>query len=851
MQNFGIKFKLILLFLLFKVIPVVIISFVAIEGALELKKYFETNTKTLFEQNKKLIDSTANIAIEDSIKALDKTSQTSIEKLSVTLASRVADFLYERDRDILFLSSIDINQKNIESFFNTKTKPIVIHEDYNYDENNKKWISTGAPKSYTSRKTDKAQVKDNEKEFHFVDPLTLRTKNIPIYKEITFFDNKGHEVYKKSTISNNLTDVSKKENTYIKAEEYFSKIQNLKAGEIYVSDVIGEYVPSKIIGTFTKEKAAKMGVEFKPELHGYAGVENPKGKKFDGIVRYVTPVFKGNHKLGYISLALDHRHIMEFTDTFDPVNPNIKQNIANAGAGNYAFMWDYEGRNISHPRDYFIVGYDSKTGQRVPGWLSAKIAGEFKKSGETDLNKFLDKYPTFDNQSLKEKPNIAQLKEQGQVGLDCRYLNFAPQCQGWMQLTQNGGYGSFVIFWSKVWKLSTAATIPYYTGQYANSKRGFGFVTIGANVDEFHDAANKTKENIDKILISQNKKLESTLVENENKISGFISSLINELSVITVFMVLIVIFIAIWLSNYITKKIEKLIIGTQHFAQNDLDYKIEVSSKDEVGKLETAFNEMAGKLKTQIETNKTKDSMLIQKNKMAEMGDMMSAILHQWKQPLNAITMTTSSNKLLYQIGSIPTQEDIIKGYEGIEKQVEHMSQTMNDFKNFFRPSVKKELYSLSDVSQNTIRMIEELFSNYSINIVYTEKVDSNIEGYPTELMQVFLNILNNAKDAIVENKPYVKDIYFEIDQEKEFAVIKISDLAGGIKHDIKDKIFNSYFTTKPEEIGTGIGLHMSRQIITKAGGEIDVENQTKTLDQKEYKGAVFIIKLIREKESE
>ncbi len=849
MQNFGIKFKLIVLFLLFKVIPVIVISFVAIEGAFELKKYFETNTKTLFEQNKELIDSTANIAIEDSIKALDKTSQTSLEKLSVALADRVADFLYERDKDILFLASIEINQKNIDSFYKTKTKPITLHEDYKYDEDAKKWISTSMPKSYTSRDTDKALVKDNEKEFHFVDPLTLKTKDMPIYKEITFFDTKGYEIYKRSSINPRTTDISKKKNTYIKAEDYFSKIQNLKDGEIYVSDVIGAYVPSKLIGTFTKEKASKMGIEFKPELHGYAGVENPKGKKFEGIIRFVTPVFKGNQKLGYISLALDHRHVMEYTDSFDPVNPNIKQNIANAGAGNYAFMWDYEGRNISHPRDYFIVGYDPETGKQVPGWLSAKIASEFKKSNETDLNNFLESYPTFDNQSLKEKPNIAQLKQNGEIGLDCRYLNFAPQCQGWMQLTQNGGYGSFVIFWSKVWKLSTAASIPYYTGQYADSKRGFGFITIGANVDEFHDAANKTKENIDKVLIEQNKKLEATLDDNGVKISNFISSLVNDLSFITIFMVLVVIFLAIWMSNYITKKIEKLIIGTQHFAKNDLDYKIEVSSKDEVGKLENAFNEMAGKLKEEIETSKTKDSMLIQKNKMAEMGDMMSAILHQWKQPLNAITMTTSSNKLLLQIGKELSEDEIIKGYDGIEKQVHHMAQTMNDFKNFFRPSTKKELYSLAETALNTIRMIEELFSNSSIKINFTKKENSLIEGYPTELMQVLLNILTNAKDAINENKPDIKEIYFDLDVEDNYALVKISDLAGGIDDKIKDKIFDSYFTTKSEEAGTGIGLHMSKQIILKAGGILNVENQNKQIEGKEYTGAVFIIKLPKKSE--
>ena len=82
------------------------------------------------------------------------------------------------------------------------------------------------------------------------------------------------------------------------------------------------------------------------------------GVRFDGIVRFVTPVFKNGEKIGYVSMALDHKHVREFTDTANPTGKNVKQNIPDASLGNYAFMWDYEGKNISHPRDYSIVGYD-------------------------------------------------------------------------------------------------------------------------------------------------------------------------------------------------------------------------------------------------------------------------------------------------------------------------------------------------------------------------------------------------------------------------------------------------------------------------------------------------------------
>ncbi len=843
MQHLGIKFKLIILFILFKVIPLVLVSFIAIQGALKLEEYFDENTKTLFTQNKKLIESTASNAIEDSIEALDKTSQTSIEKLGVALANSVAEFLYERDKDILFLASIDISQKNIDSFYKNKNKDVLVHEDYIYDEISSQWVSSAPPKVNSSRDTTSALFEDNEKEFHFVDPLYLRTKNIPIYKEITFFDTKGEEIFKKSSINNQKVNISKKENTYCKAEDYFKQVKNLKAGEIYVSDVIGAYVPSKIIGNFTRQKTSKRGLEFKPELHGYAGKENPKGKRFEGIVRFVTPIFKGNQKLGYISLALDHRHIMEFTDNFNPVNPNIKQNIANAGAGNYAFMWDYEGKNISHPRDYFIMGYDPKTGKRVPGWISARIEQEFKNSNYNDLNLFLERYPKFYEQTLQEKPNLEQLFQKGEVGLDCRYLNFAPQCQGWMQLTQNGGYGSFIIFWSNVWKLTTAATIPYYTGKYGDTKRGFGFVTIGANVDEFHEAANETKKHIDTIISSQNKKLEKTLNDNSANISEFISSIINELSIVTAAMIIVVILLAIWMSNYITSKIEKLIVGTQHFSNNDLDYRIEVTAKDEIGKLENAFNEMAHKIQTEIETNKEKEAIIIQKNKMAELGDMMSAILHQWKQPLNAITMSTSSLKLLLHIEKKLDEKTLDNNINVIEEQAMHMAQTMDDFSNFFRPS-EMQSYKASQMIQSVDRILDGFYRSMNIKVNYIYNDDFTTKGYPNEMMQVIINIINNARDAIRDNDSKIRDIDVVIDKDKDFGTITISDLAGGIPDDIIAKIFKPYFTTKTDGKGTGIGLYMSKTIINKAEGDIEVKNYMKMIDNVKYQGAMFIVKL-------
>jgi nitrogen fixation/metabolism regulation signal transduction histidine kinase len=842
MKNMGIKLKLIFLFIVIKCIPLIIIGYLAIIGVNELEKYFSNNTKILFEENKKLIESTASNAIEDSIKALDKTSQNSLEKLSVSIANQVADFLYERDNDLLFLSKLALNDKVLQEFSNSKQKKILSHDKYIYDDVTNSWIP---PKLKTQKikGLQQSSIEDNNKEFHVVDPLVLQSKYIPLYKEISFFDTDGKEIYKTSSINEKKLDISKQKNTYIKAEDYFSKIKNLKAGEIYVSDVIGAYVPSKVIGSFTKEKAKKMGVDFKPELHGYAGVENPNGKHFEGIIRFITPVYKKNKKIGYISLALDHRHIMEYTDTINPVDPQIKQNIANARDGNYLFMWDKEGRNISHPRDYFIMGFDPKTGKRVPGWLSKSVLEDFKKSKKSDLNSFLETYPTFYKQSLQQKPNLAQLKEKGEVGLDCRYLNFAPQCKGWMEITQNGGYGSFVIYWSKVWKLTTAATIPYYTGQYGSSKRGFGFVTMGANVDEFHEAANKTKENINNILDEQNKKLQNAVEHSSKKIEHLTQKIVNELTSVTFLMVILVILIAIWMSNYITSKIQKLIEGTQKFDNNNLDYRIEVTSKDEIGQLEKAFNKMASRIEQSIKIQKEKEAQVIQKTKMASMGDMLSAIIHQWKQPLSVIKTKVSGTQLHIEMEQEIKKDELVDVLDSVNRQVDYMTEITSEFKDFFKPT-QKQIYTLNDVIYSTYQMLSGIYKSKGILIEIDGDKDIKIDGYPNELMQVLINILNNASDQIRQNDVPHKVININMESNETVVFIKISDSAGGISENIIDKIFDSYFTTKDSDHGTGIGLDIAVQIITKAQGKISVKNITKNVEGVDYTGAEFTIEL-------
>ncbi|PKI79686.1 two-component sensor histidine kinase, partial [Malaciobacter halophilus] len=197
-------------------------------------------------------------------------------------------------------------------FYKSKQREIIVHEKYYYDERTNSW-KRDKKRINKKIREEKAQLKDNEKEFNYTDPLELKRVKIPIYKEINYFDIKGKEIYKVSQINKKLLDISKKKNTYVNSEEYYKKIKDLKKGQIYVSDVIGQSVKTNVIGTFTKRKAKEANIAFKAEEQAYAGKENPNGKRFEGIIRFVTPVYKDDKKVGYVSLALDHEHIMQFT----------------------------------------------------------------------------------------------------------------------------------------------------------------------------------------------------------------------------------------------------------------------------------------------------------------------------------------------------------------------------------------------------------------------------------------------------------------------------------------------------------------------------------------------------------
>ncbi len=249
-----------------------------------------------------------------------------------------------------------------------------------------------------------------------------------------------------------------------------------------------------------------------------------------------------------------------------------------------------------------------------------------------------------------------------------------------------------------------------------------------------------------------------------------------------------------------------------------------------------------------IETQKVreKDKQMTQQARFAALGEMIGNIAHQWRQPLSAINTTASGMKIQIQLG-ITNDEEIDDSFGKIMGYVDFLTQTIEDFRGFFKEDKEKINFNVIDPLAKTISITSAIYKDNNIELindcVNDEKFISN--GMPSELSQVFLNVLNNAKDATNDNKIESRFVHISSAVENGFNVVYIQDNAGGIPDAIIDKIFDPYFTTKHQSQGTGIGLYMSKEIIEKhMNGSIEVKNKTIKYDGILYNGACFRIAL-------
>ncbi len=264
-----------------------------------------------------------------------------------------------------------------------------------------------------------------------------------------------------------------------------------------------------------------------------------------------------------------------------------------------------------------------------------------------------------------------------------------------------------------------------------------------------------------------------------------------------------------------------------------LEHKERVRRKEQ--DLKDLNNSLHTRIQKALKEAKEKDRAMLHQSRLARMGEMLSMISHQWRQPLNqlnSIMMELETRVLFKKV----TDSFLLLCVKDATKTIQFMSKSMEDFKNFYKPKKDKEDFYISVACKDAVSLIKDSLQSARVKLEFIIKDDLKINGYKREYSQVILNLLLNARDALVSNDVEGKSITLMIDSRDGFSVVTIKDNAGGIKEDIMDLIFEPYFSTKKIQ-GTGLGLYMSKMIIEKnMQGKLSVKNDSD--------GAIFEILL-------
>ena len=258
-----------------------------------------------------------------------------------------------------------------------------------------------------------------------------------------------------------------------------------------------------------------------------------------------------------------------------------------------------------------------------------------------------------------------------------------------------------------------------------------------------------------------------------------------------------------------------------------------------------ALNDKLSK-EQELQTN-----MLIQQSKLAQTGEMISMIAHQWRQPLAVITAITATLRTRIDLDVYTKKEnpyeqleaDTRSAFERIEESADYLSKTVNDFRNFYRPETGLSTFRASDLIESVCRMalLDKTLLNIDLKTFYDDAII--LTSYENELKQALINIINNAKDAFADQNIQNPKLNISIKKGGEFVYINVVDNAGGINPDIMDQIFLPYFSTKSKKNGTGLGLHMAKTII-----EHHIEGILGVTNNIAFGGADFCIKIPIEK---
>lgn len=331
--------------------------------------------------------------------------------------------------------------------------------------------------------------------------------------------------------------------------------------------------------------------------------------------------------------------------------------------------------------------------------------------------------------------------------------------------------------------------------------------------------------------------------------NALIKSMYYKLIYISAAALFLIILIGYFFARWVTRPVLTISNLATQVANGDLNVRSSIKRRDEIGALSNSFNQMVEslqqskkklenynqqleqevkkrtlaldslnknldkKVKEEVIQRQEQERLLIHQSRLAAMGEMIGAIAHQWRQPLNALSLVLQSQNINYQLGKLDDQA-MKQSMKKSERLINKMSTTIDDFRNFFKPNKHLELFNVNNIIYSTINLVDAQFKNHNIFINVSCEENININGFQGEFSQVILNLLNNAKDTLIERKIEKPFINISAVSLARGVNITVHDNAGGIAADISDKIYDPYFTTKDEGKGTGIGLYMSKMIV-------------------------------------
>ncbi len=328
-----------------------------------------------------------------------------------------------------------------------------------------------------------------------------------------------------------------------------------------------------------------------------------------------------------------------------------------------------------------------------------------------------------------------------------------------------------------------------------------------------------------------------------------ISQMYRQLSYISILAVLIILPIGYFFARWLTRPIAIISEAASRVATGDLSAQVQIKRDDEIGQLSDSFNQMVQALRQsrehlrhyneelehkvtertqeldelnrsldqrvqdEIAKRKRQEVLLIQQSRLAAMGEMIGAIAHQWRQPLNALSLVLQNMHMQHRSGQL-TEESMTRLEDKATRLTARMSSTIDEFRDFFKPGKARERFNLNNSMESALDIMEATFKSHGIEVTLECDPEIELTGVAGELAQVFLNLLSNAKDALLAHQKGARTIVMRAVRVQDRVHIDVQDNGGGIAQDAFDKIFEPYFTTKEEGKGTGIGLYMSKMIV-------------------------------------